>query len=102
MRGPIHLTAGLVLGLLVSSCSGAPPARGRALLAITAVPDTASVYVDDRYIASARRLAIRPEVLRVGVHHVTITAPEYFPHDVELALPEGLTSVRISLRPIPP
>jgi len=83
-------------------CGAATPAPERAQLRVVAEPLEARVYVDDRFVATARRLARRPETLRPGVHHVTISAPGHFPHDVELDMSPGLTTVEISLRPIPP
>ncbi len=92
----------LLLVALLAGCGAAAPAREPAQLRVVAEPDNASVYVDDRFVATARRLSRRPEALRPGVHHVTIAAPGHFPHDLELDLPAGVTTVEISLRPIPP
>lgn len=92
----------LVVLVACAACGASQPAREQAQLRIVAEPATASVYVDDRFIATARRIARRPEPLRTGVHHVTVSAPGHFPHDLELDLPAGLTTVEVSLRPIPP
>ena len=98
----LRLAAVGVAVLLLAGCGGAPVAGQRARLRVIAEPPEARVYVDDRFIASARRLAVRPETLRVGLHHVTITAEGYFPHDVEVELPPGETKIEISLLPVPP
>lgn len=74
------------------------PAR----LRIVAEPPTASVYVDDRYIAAAQVFDAHPRELRAGVHQITLEAPGFFPHDIELDLPSGTTTVRVRLRPVPP
>jgi hypothetical protein len=66
------------------------------------VPETAAVYVDDRFLASGRKLANRPERLRPGEHFITVSAPGYFPHDVRVELPVGETSIELRLRPVPP
>ena len=93
----------LPLALAVAAaCGAAPPPREQAHLRIIAEPPTASVYVDDRFVATARRIGRRPEAVRTGVHHVTVSAPGHFPHDIELDLPAGLTTVEVRLRPIPP
>jgi hypothetical protein len=75
---------------------------GESELRVLARPANARVYVDDRFVATSRRLATRPHRLRPGVHYITIDAPGHFPHDVRLEMAEGLTTVNIQLRPIPP
>lgn len=94
------IAALVVLGAL--GCGGSPQVRASAELRVVAEPSSASVYVEDRFVATARRLASRPARLRTGVHHVTITAQGHFPHDVEVDLPEGVTTIEIRLRPVPP
>lgn len=86
----------------VSACGGAPVPTGPASLKVKAEPNTTSVYVNDRFVGSARVLAIKPAVMRPGVKYVTFTAPGHFPHDLRLVLPSGTTSIAIKLRPIPP
>ena len=71
-------------------------------LKVVAEPADARVYVDDRFVASARVLARKPHELKPGVHRVSITAPGYFPHDLELELPSGVSTIEIRLRPVPP
>ncbi len=90
-----------VLSSLAVGCGGARP-RDSAQLRVIAEPDTARVYLNDHYVATARVLARRPETVRTGTHFLTITADGFFPHDVELDLAAGLTTVEISLRPVPP
>jgi hypothetical protein len=94
--------AGVVLAFALSACGASQPGAEAAALRVVAEPDMARVYVDDRFIATARRLAVRPAPLRTGVHFVTVSADGYFPHDVELDLPAGETTVEITLRPVPP
>ena len=94
--------APLVLLLTVAGC-GAHAAHGtKARLRVIAKPKTASVYIDDRFAGSAQVLDKRPEELSAGQHLVTVRAPGYFPHDLELDLPAGTTKVEIELRPVPP
>jgi len=85
-----------------AACSGPPVRKTPARLRVVAEPRTAAVYVDDRFVSSARVLAVRPLVLEPGVRHVTVQAPGYFPHDLELDLASGETTIRIALRAIPP
>ncbi len=96
------LIAALAVALLCAACGGTQSGGAPAELRLLCEPSTASVYVDERYVSSARRLAHQPARLRPGRHFLTVTAPGYFPHDVELALPKGVTTVRLSLRAIPP
>lgn len=88
--------------LLAAACGGpqraAPPAQVRFVIE----PQTARVYVEDRFVGAARVLARRPQEFPPGRRHFTVTADGHFPHDVEVDLPSGLTTIRLSLRPVPP
>jgi hypothetical protein len=94
--------AAVLAALAFAWCAGTQPVRETATLNVVVVPDTASVFVDDHFAATARVFATRPVNFRPGVRHITITANGYFPHDVEVNLPAGNTTVRVELRPIPP
>lgn len=101
--GAVTATITFVLAVLfVGGCGSVAAAPTPAQLRIIAEPENASVYVDERFAASARRLAVRPHPLSPGLHRITVQAPGYFPHDVALHLPAGVTTVEIALRPIPP
>ncbi len=92
------------LGLLslIGAC-GFQQVRGTpAKLSVAAEPPTASVYVDERYVATAQAIEARPRAFRPGMHRVTLEAPGFFPHDVEVELTPGVTTLRIALRAIPP
>ena len=91
----------LALGLSALACGGEPRPTP-AGLEVVADPVDARVYVDGRFVASARVLAHRAHRLPAGVHQITITAPGYFPHDIETELPPGVSKIEISLRPVPP
>lgn len=98
-------TAGLVLALLVCAAGCAKrnvvapePAR----LRVVATPVNASVYIDGHYFGRATVLSAEPKALVPGFHLMTIQADDHFPHDLELELPPGLTTVTVELRPIPP
>lgn len=95
--------AGLVLALLALACAKtgtvAPePAR----LKVIATPPSASVYIDGHYFGRATVLAEQPKALAPGIHLMTVQADDHFPHDMELDLPPGITTIEITLRPIPP
>ncbi|MDQ3034399.1 MAG: hypothetical protein M3Y87_18470, partial [Myxococcota bacterium] len=100
MRGALG-TLALSL-VLAAGCGGAPRPSERARVRFVLQPETARVYSDERYVGSARRLAARPTEFRVGPRRFTITADGYFPHDLEVDLPAGTTTIEISLRPVPP
>ena len=92
-----------LLLLLWLACAGTQKPKERpAELRIVAEPDSATVQVNERFVGAARVLDKRPAKLRPGVKHVTVEAPGYFPHDLELNLPAGVTTVKIKLRPVPP
>lgn len=89
--------------LVLAACGGAQHPREKpAQLRVVAVPATATVQVDERFVGAARVLAKQPATVSPGKHRVTIEAPNYFPHDIELDLPVGVTSLEIKLRPVPP
>lgn len=82
-------------------CYSQVPAPRVAKLRVVAEPDDTTVYVDDQFVGSARVLAARPRALKPGVKHITFKAPQHFPHDVRVDLPEGTTTIEMTLRPIP-
>ena len=94
-----------VLGatLLLSSCAGMhKPKAAPAELRVIAEPPAATVQVNERFVGAARVLEKHPAKLSQGPKRVTVEAPGYFPHDLELNLPAGVTTVNIKLRPVPP
>ncbi|MFW2388721.1 MAG: hypothetical protein ACN4G0_10315 [Polyangiales bacterium] len=95
--------AALALALAAASCAkqGAVPAEP-ARLEIVVTPPDASVYIDGHYFGRATVLSQEPKALAPGVHLMTVQADDHFPHDMELELPRGLTTIEIELRPIPP
>lgn len=90
------------LSLALSGCYSRTAPTRMAKLRVVAEPATTTVYVDDRYVGSARVLAARPKVLKPGIKFVTFKAPQHFPHDVRVDLPPGTTTINMKLRPIPP
>ena len=96
---------GLAAGLLVlalAGCGAANPVKpDLARLQVQTTSKRASVYIDGHYAGSARLLGAKPKLLVPGVHLVTIQADDYFPHDLELDLKPGTTTVKIELRPRP-
>jgi hypothetical protein len=95
---------GLVLvgTLFSSSCQHAPPASKVAYLKVVAEPAQTTVYLNDRFIGSAHLLQKQPKVLPSGLKYLSFKAPGFFPHDLRISLPQGETTVKIKLRPIPP
>lgn len=93
----------LALGVTVAGCAGAPaPRPAAAQVRFLIEPPTARIYAEDRFVGAARVLARRPSSFPPGPRRFSVTADGYFPHDVELDLPSGLTTVRLRLRPVPP
>lgn len=72
-----------------------------AVLRVEVVPEDARVSIDDVFVGRARLTAVRPKELAPGSHRLTVEAPGYFPHDLDLELPAGETTVRVGLRPVP-
>lgn len=89
--------------LLVAStaCSIHLNRRPPAKLRVVAEPPEARVYVDEEFAGRAQALDVRPKTLSEGEHRVTVEAPGHFPHDLEVQLVPGVTTVRVSLRPVP-
>jgi hypothetical protein len=93
----------LAWSLALLACGGAQRVRERpASLRVVAVPAHATVQVDERFVGAARVLEKQPALLERGKRRVTIEAPGYFPHDLEVELVPGVTTVEIQLRPVPP
>jgi len=88
--------------LLWAGCLSSAQPKREARLRVLAEPSTTTVYIEDRYIGSARVLAANPKRLKPGVAYLTFQAPNYFPHDVRVELPPGETTIKMKLRPIPP
>ncbi len=88
---------------LAFACGGTQKPRTRpAQLRTIVSPPTAAVHVDERFVGAARVLEKRPAALAPGKRRVTIEAPGYFPHDLEVELAPGVTTVEVKLRSIPP
>jgi hypothetical protein len=94
----------IALSLFVlSACAGTQKPKGPpAELRVVAEPESAIVQVNERFVGSARVLDKRPAKLASGLKHVTVEAPGYFPHDFDVDLPTGVTTIKIKLRPVPP
>ena len=98
------VVAGLALVVLgsVAGCAGGPRPAAQAQVRFVVTPDAARVYSDERFIGSARVLARRPASFRAGPRRFTLTAEGYFPHDLDVDLAPGETTIEIALRPTPP
>lgn len=92
------LVALVALGCAKQGTVAPEPAR----LKVLATPSDASVYIDGHYFGRATVLAQEPKPLAPGLHLMTVQAADHFPHDLELDLSPGLTTLEITLRPIPP
>ena len=100
VRALLAPMVGLAL-LTLSACGGAPRGPQPAQVRFLVEPEAARVYSEDRFVGAARVLARRPAAFAPGTRFFTITAPGHFPHDVEVDLPSGLTTIRLELRPVP-
>ncbi len=98
----VRASAALASALLLGACGFQGQPTTRAKLRVVAEPEDARVFVDDRFVATARVLAREPLALRPGAHLLTVTASGYFPHDMQIDLPTGETKIEIELRPVPP
>jgi hypothetical protein len=98
VRPAVLALALLALGCAKKDMIAPEPAR----LRVVTAPPNASVYVDGHYFGRATVLSVEPKALAPGVHLMTVEAEDHFPHDMELDLPPGATTIRIELRPIPP
>ena len=98
MRAGLFLWAMLLTACAKEGIVAPEPAR----LKVVATPNDASVYVDGHYFGRATVLAEQPKALAPGLHLMTVQAAGHFPHDLELGLPPGITTIDIELRPVPP
>jgi hypothetical protein len=101
MRGTFALLLS-VAGAAASGCMTAPPEARVAYLKVVAEPRQTTVYSNDRFMGSAHLLQKQPKALPPGTKYLTFKAPGYFPHDLQIKLPVGETTVKVKLRPIPP
>lgn len=100
--GAIRLVA-LLFVCVMSACAGVQrPSDPPAELRVIAEPAHATVLVNEQFVGSARVLEKRPYAMRPGKKRITIQASGHFPHDLELDLPPGVTTLKIKLRPVPP
>ena len=97
-RAALALVALLALGCAKNDTIAPEPARLRVMTS----PATASVYIDGHYFGRGTVLSQEPKALAPGVHLMTVEAEDHFPHDMELDLPKGESTITIELRPIPP
>ena len=97
-RSALAVLALLALGCAKSNSVAPEPAR----LRVITRPAEASVYVDGHYFGRGTVLSQEPKALAPGVHLMTVEAEDHFPHDMELDLPRGESTITIELRPIPP
>ena len=96
-------TRAVAVAALLGACAAGKPVPTRpASLRVLADPPTATVQVDERFVGAARVLDARPAPLGAGKHRVTVEAPGYFPHDLEVTLAPGVTTVEVKLRAVPP
>jgi len=97
----VRLPVLVALSLAAACAAKQPAAKPAAELRTVVEPANAQVQVDEQFVGAARVLAERPARLSLGKHRITIEAAGYFPHDLELDLPRGVTKVEVKLRPIP-
>lgn len=88
--------------LAASGCMTVPQEARLAYLKVIAEPRQTTVYQNDRFLGSAHLLQKQPKALPPGTKYLTFKAPGYFPHDLQIKLPVGETTVKVKLRPIPP
>ncbi|MDB4974430.1 MAG: hypothetical protein JWN48_2771 [Myxococcaceae bacterium] len=99
----LGLALALLLALLGVGCAARQtPNTKTAALKTVVEPPTALVQVDEHFVGAARVLATRPAPLEPGKHRVTVEAPGYFPHDLEVDLVPGVTTLELKLRATPP
>jgi hypothetical protein len=101
VRGASQARLGAVFAVLLAACGAQQHPGEPTRLSVITEPENTRVRIDDRDVGSARVLQARPPRLTRGRHQVSVEADGYFPHDVEVDLPPGTTTLRVQLRPIP-
>ena len=105
LRARRRQTRALLAGLALwtAACATTPRASPKTALLRTVVePPSAIVQVDEQFAGAARVLDTRPSAQLPGKHRVTVEAPGYFPHDLDVELAVGVTTVQVKLRKVPP
>ena len=86
-----------VFAVLVAACG--PPSKGVAAspkprinrgLTITCMPDSADVYVNDKYMGNVAGLRSRPLALPAGTHRIELRLEGYFSHFAEVTVARGV------------
>jgi hypothetical protein len=93
---------GLVFGcLLAAVAAGCGPARSpvqpTVSLRMAGTPASATVIIDEEALGTLDFVAARGVALPLGVHHVTVKAPGYFPSDQTVEAKEGSGPVRLAV-----
>jgi hypothetical protein len=102
-RGLVIRVLGSVLMVSVVGCASTQKPKGpQAGLRTVVDPPNAIVQVDEHFVGAARVLDKRPAELAPGKHRVTVEAPGHFPHDLQVDLAPGVTTLNLKLRPTPP
>jgi hypothetical protein len=86
--------------MTAAGCASSKAAQ-HAQLRVVSEPAKVSVYMDGKFVATSTRTRQVPLMLEPSTHWWTFWAAGYFPHDLKLTLPAGLTTVQVKLRPIP-
>jgi hypothetical protein len=88
----VAMSGGALLGVSCAGPSSVPPRT--VSLRMAGSPAKATVTIDDQLVGELAYVANRGVALPPGVHHVTVSAPGYFPLDREI-------DAKISERPAP-
>jgi PEGA domain-containing protein len=96
--GPWALSA-LILGCFPAQS----PAQRTASLRIQGFTPEATVMIDEEVLGTLDFVAAHGVALPLGVHHLTVQAPGYFPWDrtVEAKLGSALIRLNVVLTPVP-
>lgn len=88
---------GFVFVLICLMGCGGTQRPSQCVLLFTAKPSGASIYVDEKFVSTARH----PIEVACGMRRISVTASGYFPHDFTLPVKPGHTKIRVSLRLVP-
>jgi hypothetical protein len=91
-----------LLTFLVAACGGPPPLTPATVsLRMRGGPADATVTIDDKVLGPLSYVGTRGVALPPGAHRVSVTAPGYFPHDMEVVAKEGSGPIALDVKLVP-
>jgi hypothetical protein len=100
-RAALVFAIGASLGLLAACEPAEAPSHATVSLRLQGTPPDAAVVIDDQDIGPLAFVESRGVALPPGKHHISVTAPGYFPWDKAVDAKPGGPLVRFAVVLVP-